>query len=77
MDLDALWSFGLTAALGGLGWWIKTQHEELRRVQILLNKTREELAKEYTTKLDSNATIDRVMSRLDALDAKMDRMLER
>ena len=77
MEMDALWSFGLTAALGGLGWWIKNQHEELKRVTILLNRTREEMAKEYSTKVESTASIDRLIVRLDALDAKMDRMLER
>jgi|TARA_B110000263_G_scaffold243990_1_gene251431 hypothetical protein len=77
MEMDALWNAGLTAALGFIIWWAKAQHEELKRVQILLNRTREEMAKEYSTKVESNASIDRLIARLDALDAKMDRMLER
>ena len=77
MEMNALWDVGLTAALGFIVWWAKSQHDELRRVQILLNRTREELAKEYSTKVESNASIDRLIVRLDALDAKMDRMLER
>ena len=51
MEMNALINIGLTAAIGGLGWWLKAQHAELGRVQILLNKTREEMAKEYVTKL--------------------------
>ena len=77
MEMNALWDVGLTAGLGFIVWWTKSQHDELRRVQILLNRTREELAKEYSTKVESNASIDRLIVRLDALDAKMDRMLER
>lgn len=77
MEMDALWSSGLTAVIAFVLWWVKAQHEELKRVQILLNRTREELAKEYSTKVESNASIDRLIVRLDALDAKMDRMLER
>jgi len=77
MDMDALWSFGLTAGLGFIVWWIKSQHDELKRVQILVNRTREELAKEYSTKVESSASIDRLITRLDTLDAKMDRILER
>lgn len=77
MEMDALWSSGLTAVIAFVLWWVKAQHEELKRVQILLNRTREELAKEYSTKVESNTSIDRVIARLDALDAKMDRMLER
>ena len=52
MEMNALINFGLATAIGGLGWWIKAQHAELGRVQILLNKTREEMAKEYVNKLD-------------------------
>jgi hypothetical protein len=77
MEINALWDVGLTADLGFIVWWAKSQHDELRRVQILLNRTREELAKEYSTKIESNASIDRLIVRLDALDNKMDRMLER
>jgi len=76
MEIDALWSSLLTGALGFIVWWVKSQHDELKRVSILLNKTREELAKEYSTKIESNASIDRVIARLDALDSKMDRILE-
>ena len=76
MELDALWSSLLTGALGFMVWWLKSQHDELARISILLNKTREELAKEYSTKIESNTSIDRVIARLDALDAKMDRILE-
>jgi hypothetical protein len=57
MEMNALINLGLTTAIGGLGWWIKTQHAELGRVQILLNKTREEMAKEYVTKTDSSAVM--------------------
>jgi hypothetical protein len=45
----------------------------LNRLQILLNRTREE----YVTKVDSSASMNRLFSRLDAIDAKMDRILER
>ena len=77
MEMDALWNAALTAVVGFIVWWAKNQHDELKRVQILLNRTREELAKEYSTKVESTASIDRLITRLDALDAKMDRMLER
>jgi len=77
MEMDAIWNVLLTAGFGFIIWWAKTQHDELKRVTILINRTREELAKEYSTKTDTTASIDRVISRLDALDGKMDRMLER
>jgi Tfp pilus assembly protein PilO len=77
MEMDALINVGLTAAVGGLGWWLKSQHDELGRVQILLNKTREELAKEYVSKVENNTVMDRVMDRFDRLEEKIDRLMER
>ncbi len=73
MEMDALWSSVLTAAIGFVVWWIKSTHDELKRVTILLNKTRED----YISKEDYNANVNRLIDRLDALDAKLDRMLER
>ena len=77
MELDALINVGLTAAIGGLGWWLKSQHDELGRVRILLNRTREELAKEYVSKVENNTVMDRVMDRFDRLEEKIDRLMER
>jgi hypothetical protein len=77
MGMDVLWSTALTAIIAFVLWWVRAQHDEMKRIQILLNRTREELAKEYSTKTESNTSIDRVIVRLDALDAKMDRILER
>jgi len=48
----------------------------VKRLDILLNKTREELAKQYITKEEVHMDIGRVIDRLEALDAKLDRILE-
>jgi hypothetical protein len=50
MEMDALLNMVFAAVISGLGWWIKSQHDEIKRVTILLNRTREEMAKEYVTK---------------------------
>jgi len=71
-----VWSAVLSFFLGLLGWVLKSYVDELKRVTILLNRTREELAKEYVTKGEVHADINRVMNRLEALDAKLDRLLE-
>jgi hypothetical protein len=76
MTPDVLWSSILTAALAGIGWYIRTYVSELQRLQILLNRTREEMAKEYVTKVEVHADINRVLDRLERLDEKLDRMME-
>lgn len=77
MEMDALWSTILTAVVGFIVWWAKSQNEEIKRVQILLNRTREEVAKEYITKAEVHADMNRIIDRLEALDAKLDRLMER
>ena len=77
MELDALLNMVFAAVISGLGWWIKSQHDEIKRVTILLNRTREEMAKEYVTKTDNTVVLDRVMVRFDRLEEKIDRLMER
>ena len=77
MQMDALWNIGLTAGFGFLIWWIKAHNEELKRVTILLNRTREELAKEYVTKADSSQVLGQIMSKFDRIEEKLDRLVER
>ena len=77
MEMDALWNTILTAVVGFIVWWAKSQNDELKRVQILLNRTREEVAKEYITKAEVHADMNRIIDRLEALDAKLDRLMER
>ena len=72
-----LWNVILTAGIGLVSWFARTTWAELNRVQILLNRTREEMAKEYVTKAEVHADINRVIQRLEALDAKLDRLMER
>jgi hypothetical protein len=49
MDMT-LWNLALTCLVGVLGWVLKDKSDELGRITILLNRTREEMAKEYVTK---------------------------
>lgn len=75
MDM-MLWNIILSAVIALVSWFAKVMWEEQQRLSILLNRTREEVAKEYVTKAEVHADINRVMDRLDALDAKLDRFLE-
>lgn len=76
MEAVTIWSGVLTFAFGLLGWVLKTYIDDLKRITILLNRTREEIAKEYVTKDEVHAEINRVIHRLETLDTKLDRLLE-
>jgi hypothetical protein len=59
-----------------VSWVLKSYAEEVKRLQILLNRTREEIAKEYVTKAEVHTDINRVITRIDNLDAKIDRLIQ-
>lgn len=77
MEVEFFWNSALTLILGIIGWFLKSWADELQRLQILLNRTREEVAKDYVTKAEVHADINRVITRLEALDTKIDRLMER
>ncbi len=67
-----IWNLVLTTLLGTLAFFLKEKSSELSRIQILLNRTREEIAKEYVTKSDVHNDINRVLDRIDRMEAKLD-----
>jgi len=77
MEMATLWNVGLTAALGLIGWLARLVWSEQQRLQILLNRTREEMAKEYVTKSDSSEVLSQIMNKFDRLEEKIDRLMER
>jgi predicted DNA-binding protein YlxM (UPF0122 family) len=67
-----VWNLVLTTLLGMLAFFLKEKSAELHRIQVLLNRTREEIAKEYVTKSEVHNDINRVLDRLDRLESKLD-----
>jgi len=67
-----VWNLVLSGALTVIGYMLKEKSDELKRIDILVNKTREEIAKEYVTKVDVHLDINRVLDRLDRMEAKID-----
>ena len=56
-----LWNALLTTFIGLLGWNLKAKSDEIQRLSILLNRTREEIARDNVT----NAEVDRIVTHLD------------
>ena len=71
-----LWNAALSFISALILFWVKSMHDETKRIQILLNRTREEIAKEYVTKADVHSDINRVIQRLDRLDEKLDAFMK-
>ena len=55
---------------------IRVNTQELKRLEILVNKTREEIAKEYVTKLELRNYMGILMDRIDKICEKLDKLFE-
>jgi len=76
MNEGIVWNIVLTGIVGFISWSLKDKSEEVKRLGILLNRTREEIAKEYVTKAEVHADIGRVLDRLERLDEKLDAFIK-
>jgi hypothetical protein len=72
-----IWNAVLSVGVSVAGFFLKNMYDEVKRLQVLINKTREEIAKEYVTKTQLDADINRIFDRLDRLEAKIDRLVEK
>ena len=71
-----LWNIFLTLVVAPILYSIRGNTSELRMLDILLNKTREEVAKEYVTKKELSDGMDRVFDTLDKIEEKLDKLIE-
>jgi len=71
MDM-MLWNGGLSLIVALILLWVKTSQDEVKRVAILLSKTREAGDEKYVTRSELHTDINRVIDRLDRLDTKLD-----
>ena len=71
-----IWNIVLTAIVGVLAFLIKSRFDELNRLGILLNRTREEVARDHVTRREVDDRFDKFLSHVDQrfnrLEAKLD-----
>jgi hypothetical protein len=71
-----IWNTVLSFASALLLFWVKISHDEVKRLSILLSKTREENAEKFVSKMDMHNDMNRVIQRLDRFDAKLDEFMK-
>ena len=71
-----MWNILLTLVVAPLLFTIRSNTSESKRLDILLNKTREEMAKDYVTKKELSDGMDRVFDTLDKIEEKLDKLFE-
>ena len=75
MELDAMlfWNIILTLVIAPIFWAFRQMYAEVKRLQLLLNDTREK----YATKPELRDDMRQVMDALHRLEDKLDRALEK
>lgn len=72
MDATVLWNLVLTVLLGAVAFFMSAKFKELDRLSILLNRTREEIARDHITRAEFRADMKELLERFDRIEAKLD-----
>ena len=78
-DIDGMlfWIIVLSLIVIAFGWVFTYLVKEVKRQQILINKTREEIAYNYARKDDVRDDITKLMDALHRLEDKLDKVLSK
>jgi hypothetical protein len=69
-----VWNLVLTAVVAMLGFVLKEKFAEINRLGILLNRTREEVARDHMTRAEFRADMQQLLDRFDRLERKIDNL---
>ena len=75
LDFNIVWSAILTLLISLLGYMMNEKFRELARITILLNKTREEVARDNVTQAEIDRITNHIDQRFNKLEAKIDQLL--
>lgn len=67
-----LWNAALSATVAIMGFLLKGKFDELDRLSILLNRTREEVARDHITRSEFRADMQQLLDRFDRIERKID-----
>ena len=77
MNVLELWTGGLTLFMALIGYIMHEKFNELKRIDILLNKTREEVARDNVTKAEVERIVEHMDARFNKLEDKIDQLIQR
>ncbi len=76
MDINLVWNGALSLFVGLFAYVAHEKFSELARITILLNKTREEIARDNVTKAEVDRITDHIDQRFNRLENKIDQLIE-
>ena len=73
VSIPMIWNIIVTLIVAPMAWWISHMSSELKRLNILLNMTREN----YIKREDHQSELSRVVDHLVRLEGKIDKLAEK
>ena len=70
-----IWNLLLSIAAGSIVWWIRGINSKIDDLYSLVNKTRENIAREYALKTEVDKDLQKILDRFDRLENKLDAMI--
>jgi len=77
LDMMELWTGGLTIFVALIGYVMHEKFNDLKRIDILLNKTREEVARDNVTKAEVDRIVEHMDARFNKLENKIDELIRK
>jgi len=69
------WNAGLTVVIAIIGFFVKEKLNKIDSLEKLLNRTREEVARDYVTNSEVQRITDHIDQRFNKLEEKIDRLI--
>ena len=71
-----VWNMVLTGLVGVMGFLLREKFAELSRLGILLNKTREEVARDHITRAEVRADMEKIVEHVDNRFNRLEQKLD-
>jgi hypothetical protein len=71
-----IWNIVLTAVVGLMGFLLKGRFDELDRLSILLNRTREEVARDHITRKEVDDRVEKLVTHMDQRFNRIEQKLD-
>jgi hypothetical protein len=71
-----VWNVVLTAVVGLMGFLLKGKFDELGRISILLNRTREEVARDHITRKEVDDRVEKLVVHMDQRFNRIEQKLD-
>lgn len=69
-----VWNIVLSSVVAIMGFLLKGKFDEISRLGILLNRTREEVARDHITRSEFRADMQQLLDRFDRIERKIDNL---